>query len=51
MTDATALERGYRRWLRWYPKTFRREHETEVLTVLMAGEQASADPNQWSAWT
>lgn len=40
MTDTAALERGYRRWLRWYPKTFRREHEAEVLTVLMAGARA-----------
>jgi hypothetical protein len=37
MTDAAELERGYRRWLRWYPKTFRREHEAEILAVLMAG--------------
>ena len=37
MTDAADLERGYRRWLRWYPKEFRREHEAEILGVLMAG--------------
>jgi hypothetical protein len=37
MTDAAELERGYRRWLRWYPKSFRREHEAEILEVLMAG--------------
>jgi hypothetical protein len=37
MTDAAELERGYRRWLRWYPTTFRREHEAEILAVLMAG--------------
>jgi hypothetical protein len=36
MTDAIELERGYRRWLRWYPKSFRREHEAEILAVLMA---------------
>jgi hypothetical protein len=40
MTDAADLERGYRRWLRWYPKSFRREHEAEVLEVLMAGARA-----------
>jgi hypothetical protein len=34
MTD---LERGYRRWLRWYPKSFRREREAEILAVLLAG--------------
>jgi hypothetical protein len=37
MTDAAELERGYRRWLRWYPKSFRREHEAEILEVLLAG--------------
>jgi hypothetical protein len=37
MTDAADLERGYRRWLRWYPKSFRQEHEAEMLGVLMAG--------------
>ena len=39
MTDSAELERGYRRWLRWYPKTFRREHEAEILAVLIAGAQ------------
>jgi hypothetical protein len=37
MTDAAELERRYRRWLRWYPATFRREHEAEMLAVLIAG--------------
>jgi hypothetical protein len=37
MTDAADLERRYRRWLRWYPQSFRREHEAEILGVLMAG--------------
>lgn len=37
MTDAADLERRYRRWLRWYPKTFRREYEAEMLGVLLAG--------------
>jgi hypothetical protein len=37
MTNAADLERGYRRWLRWYPKSFRQEHEAEILGVLMAG--------------
>lgn len=37
MTDAADLERRYRRWLRWYPKAYRHEHETEILGVLMAG--------------
>lgn len=34
------LERRYRRWLRWYPETFRREHEADMLGVLMAGARA-----------
>jgi len=37
MIGTADLERGYRRWLRWYPRTFRREHEAEVLGVLLAG--------------
>ena len=37
MTAAADLERGYRRWLRWYARSFRREHEAEILGVLMAG--------------
>ncbi len=37
MNDTAELERGYRRWLRWYPRAFRREHESEMLAVLMAG--------------
>jgi hypothetical protein len=37
MTEAADLERRYRRWLRWYPKTFRCEHEAEILGVLMTG--------------
>jgi hypothetical protein len=37
MTDVTHLERRYRRLLSWYPKAFRREHEDEMLVVLMAG--------------
>jgi hypothetical protein len=40
MTATADLERGYRRWLRWYPKSFRREHEAEILAVLLAGARA-----------
>jgi hypothetical protein len=36
MTDSTRLERRYRRLLAFYPKAFRREHEEEILAVLMA---------------
>lgn len=35
------LERRYRRLLRLYPKTFRREREEEILAVLMAGADAA----------
>jgi hypothetical protein len=37
MSDTADLELGYRRWLRWYPRSFRREHEAEILAVLLAG--------------
>jgi hypothetical protein len=37
MSDGTPLERRYRRLLACYPRTFRREHEQEILGVLMAG--------------
>jgi hypothetical protein len=37
MSDASDLERRYRLWLRWYPTSFRQEHEAEILEVLMAG--------------
>lgn len=37
MTNPEHLERGYRRLLACYPKSFRREHEQEILSVLMAG--------------
>ena len=37
MTYSTHLARRYRRLLAFFPKTFRREHEQEILSVLMAG--------------
>jgi hypothetical protein len=40
VTGTDDLERQYRRWLRWYPKSFRREYEEEILGVLMAGARA-----------
>jgi hypothetical protein len=40
MTEIADLERGYRRWLRWYPASFRREYEAEMLGVLMAHARA-----------
>jgi hypothetical protein len=36
MTDQEHLERGYRRLLAWYPRSYRRENEQEILAVLMA---------------
>jgi hypothetical protein len=36
VSDPTQLERRYRRLLALYPEAFRREHEQEMLTVLMA---------------
>jgi hypothetical protein len=35
MSQAVTLEQSYRRWLRCYPRTFRRDHEAEMLGVLM----------------
>ena len=37
MSDSADLERRYRRLLVCYPRSFRREHEQEMLSVLMAG--------------
>ena len=36
MTSSSRLERRYRSLLALYPKAFRREHEQEILSVLMA---------------
>ena len=37
MSDSAGLERRYRQLLAGYPRAFRREHEQEILAVLMAG--------------
>ncbi len=37
MTDAADLERRYRRLLKCFPARYRREHEEEIVSVLMAG--------------
>jgi hypothetical protein len=37
MTDQSPLERRYRRWLAIYPKSFRTDHEDEMVAVLMQG--------------
>jgi hypothetical protein len=39
MIASTSLERRYRRLLAFYPRAFRREHEQEVLSVLMAAAE------------
>ena len=39
MTTARGLEGGYRRLLRWYPSSYRKRHEEEILGVLMAAAQ------------
>lgn len=40
--ECSQLERGYRRFLRFYPPSFRVEHEEEMIAVLIHG----ADPGQ-----
>jgi hypothetical protein len=37
VSELPDLERGYRRLLAWYPRSFRRDQEEEMLAVLMAG--------------
>lgn len=37
MSDSADLERRYRRLLACYPRAFRRNHEQDILAVLMAG--------------
>jgi hypothetical protein len=37
VSDATRLERRYRRLLAFYPQAFRHEHEQEMLSVLLDG--------------
>jgi hypothetical protein len=37
MTGSADLERRYRRLLKCFPAGYRREHEQEILSVLMAG--------------
>jgi hypothetical protein len=37
MSDRDGLERRYRRLLKFFPGAYRREHEQEILSVLMDG--------------
>jgi hypothetical protein len=36
MSGSAQLERSYRRLVAWYPRSFRRENEEEIITVLLA---------------
>jgi hypothetical protein len=40
MNDSGDLERRYRRLVAWYPRAFRREHEQELLSVLLDAARA-----------
>jgi hypothetical protein len=40
VSDVASLEREYRRWIRVYPRSFRRTHEAEILAVLLAAAEA-----------
>lgn len=44
MTDRSPLERSYRRWLRFYPASFRAQHEEEMITVLIHGSGGEERP-------
>ena len=37
MTAQSQLERRYRQRLAWYPRAYRRDHEEEMLAVLLDG--------------
>lgn len=40
MSHSAELERRYRRLLAWYPRVYWRDHEEEMLAVLLSGAQA-----------
>jgi catechol 2,3-dioxygenase-like lactoylglutathione lyase family enzyme len=44
MSDSAKLERRYRQLLACYPRAFRREHEREILAVLMDGADECQEP-------
>jgi hypothetical protein len=39
MSEQATLERGYRRILAWYPRSFRADSEDEILAVLLAAAE------------
>ncbi len=47
MKDQANLERGYRRLLACYPRSFRRENGQEILAVLLA---CAPDRQRGPAW-
>lgn len=47
MTNSSRLERRYRSLLALYPKAFRREHEQEILSVLMAAALEARRALDW----
>jgi hypothetical protein len=49
MTEPALLERRLRRVLTCYPRPFRREHEEEILAVLMAGVEDGRWRAGWAA--
>ena len=51
MSAAVELERSYRRWLRCYPGWFRREHEADMLGVLLAEpREGQSHPEPGECW-
>jgi hypothetical protein len=51
MNEALALERGYRRLVACYPRSFRQDNEEEILTVLMAtAREGQQRPRVGESW-
>jgi hypothetical protein len=51
MNEAIALERGYRRLVSCYPRSFRQDNEEEILTVLMAtAREGQQRPRFGESW-
>ena len=47
MNETAGLERGYRRVLMCYPKSFRRENGDEILAVLVASARRASGGSGW----
>jgi hypothetical protein len=51
MNESIALERGYRRLVGCYPRSFRQDNEEEILTVLMAtSSEGQQRPRFGESW-